>query len=229
MIKKTLLSLAAVLSIGMLQAQTVDQVIDKHLQAIGGKEKLSSIQSISWFGNIDNGGVKIPYRNFVMHNTASRYDVTYAGMQMYGIVNKDSGFTLNPFQGGTKPEAMTKESIQNNKNELDLQSNLNNYKAKGYTAELREKEDVDGVEAYTIKLVINPSKTIYYYIDPSTWYIIRQRVKSIENGQEFESATTFYDFKALPDGLVFPFIIDNITYDKIEVNTTIDPALFKVK
>jgi hypothetical protein len=44
--KKIILSLLLLSSSAMLFAQTVDEVIEKHVAAMGGKEKLASIQSL---------------------------------------------------------------------------------------------------------------------------------------------------------------------------------------
>ena len=50
-----------------------------------------------------------------------------------------------PFNGQQKPEPMTPEAVKESQDQLDMQNELIDYKAKGDIAEYIGKEDVDGV------------------------------------------------------------------------------------
>lgn len=208
-------------------AQTADEVINKVIDAQGGKEKLLSIKTLKMTGNIEFSGQKIPFNLYAADKSAYRTEFTFSGLTGYTIVTKDSGFNFSPFQGQTSPESMTAEDVKLAQNDLDQQGILINYKEKGYTVELLENEDVDGVDALQLKIIINPNKTLYYFIDPSNYYIIRMKTVAVSNGQQQRYTNDFYDFKKTTDGFLFPHTQDNITFDKIEVNVPIDEKLFK--
>jgi hypothetical protein len=206
---------------------TADEVINKVIDAQGGKEKLQTIKTLKMVGNIEFSGQKIPFNLYAIDKTAYRTEFTFSGLTGYTIVTKDSGFNFSPFQGQTSPESMTAEDVKLAQNDLDQQGILINYKEKGYSVELLENEDVDGVDALQLKIIINPNKTLYYFIDPSNYYVIRIKTVAVSNGQQQRYTNDFYDFKKTAGGFLFPHTQDNITFDKIEVNAPVDEKLFK--
>jgi len=204
-----------------------DEVINKIIDAQGGKEKLLTIKTIKMTGNIEFSGQKIPFNVYAIDKTAQRTEFSFSGLTGYTIITKDSGFNFSPFQGQTSPESMTAEDVKLAQNDLDQQGILVNYKEKGYAVELLDNEDVDGVDALQLKITITPNKTLYYFIDPSNYYIIRVKTVAVSNGQQQRNTNDFYDFKKTAEGYLFPHTQDNITFDKIEVNVPVDEKLFK--
>ncbi len=215
------------ISINSTAQENADDVVNKITDAMGGKEKLLTVNSIKKTGNIEFAGQKIPFNYYAVHKTAQRTEFTLSGMTGYFIVARDSGFNFNPFNGQTSPENMTAEDVKLAQDELDLQGVLVDYKSKGYAVELLESEDVDGVDALQLKIIISPNKTLFYFIDPSNYYVIRIKTVSISNGQQSNNNVDYYNFKKTKEGVLYPFTFDNITFETIELNIPIDEKLFK--
>jgi hypothetical protein len=207
----------------------LDKIIDKTIETMGGKEKLMSVKSIKKMGFGESQGVKYPINFYAIHNKSERTDYSFNGLTGYQIITVDSGFNFSPFGGMATPERMTDNDVKLSSDEFDLEGSLVNYKAKGHTIELMENEDIDGVDAIQLRQNLKNGKTIYYFIDPDTYYIIRTTAKGESNGQEFSSTANYYNFKKTKEGLVLPFTIDNITYDNIEINIALDDKLFSTK
>ena len=205
----------------------MDDVINKVIEAQGGKEKLLAINTVLMKGNIEFSGQKIPFNIYAANKKGQRTEFSFSGLTGYNIVTKDSGFNFNPFQGQTAPENMTAEDVKLGQNDLDQSGVLVNYKEKGYTIELLENEDVDGVDAIQLKITVLPNKTLYYFIDPSNYYVIRIKNISVSNGQQSRNNVDYYNFKKTKEGVLFPFTFDNITFDTIELNLPLDDKLFK--
>ena len=204
-----------------------DDVISKVIDAQGGKEKLLAIKTIQMKGNIEFSGQKIPFNVYGIDKKASRTEFMFSGLTGYTIVTNDSGFNFDPFRGMSSPENMTAEDVKLAQNDLDQQGILLNYKDKGYTVEQLENEDVDGVDAIQLKIVITPNKTQYYFIDPSNYYVIRIKTVSLSNGQQSRNSSDYYNFKKTKEGVLIPFTFDNITFDTVELNVPLDDKLFK--
>jgi hypothetical protein len=228
--KKTLaFILLAVFTFPAFAQNKLDKILDKVIETMGGKEKLLSVKTIKKMGNGESQGVKYPVNYYAVHNLSERSDFTFNGLTGYQIITKDSGFNFSPFGGMATPERMTAEDVKLSSDELDLEGSLVNYAAKGHTIELMENEDIDGVDAIQLRVILKNSKTIFYYIDPDTYYIIRTTIKGVSNGQEFTNTSNYYNFKKTKEGILFPFTVDNVTYDSIEINIPLDDKLFSTK
>ena len=226
-ISLTLLLLIFAVVPGIAQKADVDAVVDNVVNALGGKAKLLTVNSIKKTGNIEFAGQKIPFNYYAVNKQARRTEFVFSGMTGYFIVTKDSGFNFNPFQGQTSPDNMTAEDVKLAQDELDLHTVLIDYKSKGYTIDLLENEDVDGVDAFQLKITISPNKTLFYFIDPSGYYIIRIKTVTISNGQQNVNSTDFYNFKKTKEGILYAYTFDNVTFDTIEINVPLEDKLFK--
>lgn len=207
----------------------LDKIIEKVIETMGGKEKLMTIKTIKKTGNGEQQGVKFPINFYAVHNLSERFDFSFNGLTGYQIVTKDSGFNFSPFGGMSAPERMTDEDVKLASDDLDLEGSLVNYQAKGHTIDLMENEDIDGVDAIQLRVNLKNGKTVFYFIDPETYYIIRTTAKGVSNGQEFSNTSNYYNFKKTKEGILFPFTVDGFTYDTIEINIPLDDKLFSTK
>jgi hypothetical protein len=228
--KKTVfaLLLASLAATGFAQNK-LDKIIEKVIETMGGKEKLMTVKTIKKMGNGEQQGVKYPVNYYAVHNISERTDFSFNGLTGYQIITKDSGFNFSPFGGMATPERMTDADVKLASDEYDLESPLVNYQAKGHTIELMENEDIDGVDAIQLRANLKNGKTIFYFIDPDTYYIIRTTAKGVSNGQEFSNTSNYYNFKKTKEGVLFPFTVDNVTFDNIELNIPLDDKLFSTK
>ncbi|HWK06989.1 MAG TPA: hypothetical protein VNS58_25315 [Puia sp.] len=230
--KMILLALLASVSIFSVRAQSLDEIIDKYLVALGGKDKLLALNTAVLEGAMSINGQNIQVKITQANNKAQRVDITFGGISGYIIQTRDSGWQYLPFQGQQKAEAMPEAVVKETADALDIQSPLLNYKEKGHTVELLGKEDVDGTECFKIKLVSKSGLEQTIFIDPSNYYIIKTTTKSKASGKEVVQSQTFSNYKKLDSGYIFPFSASGfgpgeVTFTKIEVNKSLDPALFK--
>jgi hypothetical protein len=207
----------------------LDKIIEKTIETMGGKEKLMTVKTIKKMGFGESQGVKYPINFYAVHNISERTDFSFNGLTGYQIVTKDSGFNFSPFGGMVAPERMTDEDVKLASDEYDLESPLLNYQAKGHSVELMENEDIDGVDAIQLRVNLKNGKTIFYFIDPDTYYIIRTIAKGVSNGQEFSNTSNYYNFKKTKEGILYPFTIDNLSFEIIELNIPLDDKLFSTK
>src|SRR5262245_55298590 len=101
MFRKTLLSFAAgsLLAVAA-QAQTVDEIIAKNLQARGGLEKLKSVQSIRYTGKMTVGpGIEVPVTLEMKRPRNLRMEFTFQGMTAIQAYDGKDGWAIMPFRG----------------------------------------------------------------------------------------------------------------------------------
>jgi hypothetical protein len=229
-LKLTLL-FASIIAFSSSYAQTVEEIISKHVDSIGGAAVWAKITSIRQEGTVQVQGAEVSVVRTVLHQKGTRQDISFAGMNGFKILTTTAGWNFMPFQGQTEPEPLTEEDIKEGQPDLDAQDELVNYKEKGTTVELVGKDDVDGTQCFKLLVTFKSAKTETLFIDPKSYLIIRQISKVKANGQEMEDITNFSNYQKLPEGIVVAMSIGtsigefNLT--KVEVNKPVDEAIFK--
>jgi len=212
------------------QAQTVDEVINKHIDALGGKEKISKIQNIVMVGSLNYQGTEIALTLTQVHNKLNRQDISVNGMQGFDLLTDKEGWAYMPFMGQQKPEPKPAEEVKLNQADLDLAGPLVDYAAKGHKAELIGKESIEGKNCYRIKMTLASGKIVNFYIDAVSNLISRTTDKRNVNGQEIDMQTDLADYKDV-EGVKMAYSITQqygTTFiSSIKVNQTIPESAFK--
>lgn len=220
------------LMFGSTQAQSVDEVVSKHIEALGGKENLMKVNSMKSEAVMNVQGMDIPVTVYQVNNKASRQEFTAMNMTGYFIARQDSGWTYMPFMGQTAAEPMPAEALNIAKDQLDM-FDLLDYAAKGTKVELLGKEDVDGTEAYKLKVTSKLGNEKTVFLDTKNHYMIRQVAKVSMNGQMIDATSDFSNYQKLPEGIVVPFTLQTaqspspMTFKKYEVNPVLPDSLFR--
>ena len=230
--KKLISTLAlACISIGTF-AQNVDEIVKKHIEAIGGKDNWTKIKTLKTTGSMKAQGAEIVITITQVDKTASRQDIALMGMNGYSILTKTEGWSFMPFQGQTKPEALTADDVTKAQEGLDLMPPFLTYKEEGKKLEYISKDDVDGTECFKLKMTSKDKKETTYYIDPSTYYIIKETNKITINGKEMENSSMMSNYKKQDCGIVYPFNVGGgfgeMEVTSLEINPKVDEAIFKV-
>ncbi len=228
---KFLVAVFCLISIGIF-AQTTEEIVKKHIEAIGGKENWDKLKSIRMEMTIKAEGAEILVSVNQIDKKSKRQDISVMGMTGYEIINNTDGWNFFPWQGQTKAEAMTPDDVKNSQDDLSIQDEFLTYKDLKKKLEFFGKDDVDGTECFKMKMTDENGKEVTFYIDPANYYVIKQTQKVKANGQEVENSTSFSNYKKQESGIVYPMSIagnwgeSQIT--KLEINPTIDVSIFKI-
>lgn len=229
--KRLLLSMLVLASAFTVKAQTADEVIAKHIAAIGGADNWKKVNSMKMEGVLQVQGTDVSVTVTVLHGKGMRQDISVMGMTGYEIITPTEGWDFMPFQGQTEPEAKTPEELAESQDQLDAQGDLLDYAAKGHKVELIGKEDVEGTECFKLKVTKKGGSVSTLFFDPKNFYIIQAKTIQKANGQEMEVTTSFSNYETLPEGIVvaksmtLPFGEMNIS--KVTVNGAVDESFFK--
>ena len=233
--KKTKLFSLALLFIGAVvssSAETIDEIVNKHIEAIGGKDNWAKVKSLRTESTMKAQGAEIKFVITQINKKAMRMDITLSGMNGYSILTNTEGWTFMPFQGQAKPEPMTADDIKTGQDDLEVLDEFITYKVLGKKLEDLGKDDVDGTECLKLKMTDKDGKETTFYIDPANYLVIKQVEKIKANGKEEESTTMFGDYKKAEFGILYPMSItkdgQEMDITKIEINPTIDEAIFKL-
>jgi outer membrane lipoprotein-sorting protein len=223
--------LAAVAQLHPAEAQTVDELIEKNLQAKGGREKLKAVETLRLTGKMTVGpGMDAPFTLEMKRPNRGRIEFVFQGMTGVQAYDGTTGWSLMPFLGKSDPEAMSAEDLKQVEDQFDLDGPLLGYKEKGHQLELLGKEDLEGTPAYKLKLTKKNGEVSTIYLDGEYFLELREESKRTAQGREVETVSTFGDYKPV-DGLVFAHSFNVqvkgapaaqvMTIDKVEVNPAV--------
>lgn len=231
--KRIFLSIITIFAISTsVTAQTVDEIVSKHIEVTGGNDAYKQIKTAKMVGKTQLGpGMEAPMSIISINNKAFRMELTVQGMTMVQAVNGDKGWAIMPFQGNPEPQPMTPEQVKMMSAQLDLTGDFYDYKAKGNQIELVGTDDMEGTEVYKLKVTKKDGTTIYHYLDKSTYYDLKQTQKVKVQDKEMESATLYSNYKKTNTGLVLPFSMSGdmsgeIQWTSIEINNNVDEKIF---
>ena len=98
-IKLGLLVVATLIGVQSITAQTVDEVVNKYVDALGGKEKLASLKTVRMEAVMNANGTDVDITITKSQMVGLRMDIAVMGMNGYQIVTPTAGWSFMPFAG----------------------------------------------------------------------------------------------------------------------------------
>jgi len=234
---KRIFLFAALLSTSLLRAQTVDEVIQKYTQAMGGLDAFNKVTTAKMTATMAQQSMEMPVVTQIVVNKAARTDVSAMGFQIINVYNNGTGWKQNHFAGVETPTPITGAELTDAKGQISLLNHLMDYKARGHKVELAGKEDVEGVSCFKINLINkDDGKTIVYFIAVADYILVKSVASRELQGQDVEIETFYSDYKTF-GGIKFPMVktqkvmgqnFATVTYTNIELNVPVDEAIFKM-
>jgi predicted Zn-dependent peptidase len=209
---------------------TTNSVIEKYIDAVGGREKLLTIEDKTTVlkGSIQTFEITLTINQKVPNKLYQSFDA--GGMQQTTVFDgekgKQMGMGSEEFFEGDKLEEMKLQSMVN----LMLV-----YKDLGINAELKGVESIDGKDSYKIIFKLPSGKEWIHYFDAETGYKVRE-VQNIETPQgSFTQTVDMQNYQEV-DGMKFAHkLIQSMGPQKVElnvesikINTGLDDSLFEV-
>jgi len=236
-LKRILLLVTILIGAASAYAQTADEIITRHIDAIGGKDKLNTITSVRMESTVEAMGISGPSTTTILNGKGFRNESEFNGQKVITVYTDKGGWTVNPFAGSTDPQVLPDEQYKASEDDIYIEPFFK-YAERGSKVELQGQEKVGDINAYKIKLTNKDNSSATYYLDPSTYQIVQISGTTNMMGQDMEVKTTCSDYKKTDYGFVVPQTIQvNIgdqfsmttKLNKIEVNQPVDASIFEMK
>ena len=229
-------------------AQTVDDIVAKHIQARGGYDKLKAIQTIKLTRTVATPFSAVQVVTYKKRPDLLRIEQTPKGQTaaIPRVINAEGAWDIVQGKPALRPERV---AIEGRELDADFDGLLVDWKQKGHTVTLEGTENIGGSDAHKLKVVTKGGSERYVFIDTKTFmetgqsgrWLLPQTDPKTKEFRYLESTWTFGDFRDV-DGVKFPFSVDeeriqmagttpittsNATFtEKIELNLPMADALF---
>jgi len=235
--KLSLLLLMLLVFAGSSFAQSADEVVNSYITAIGGLEKVNSVNTVKMTGKFSSGSFEIPFTRYYKRPMKMKMDMQIQGMTMLQGYDGTSGWMLNPFQGSRDAEKMSEADSKALKETADFEGSLINYKAKGSSLEYVGKEDFEGTEVYKLKLTDADGGVTYSFIDASSYLLLKESSTRKIGEKEVKTDVIYGNYKAV-EGYLMPFSAEitapdagmgssqKVVIETVELNPVVEDAIF---
>lgn len=223
-------------------AQTVDEVVNRCVTAIGGRAALEKLKSRSMVGTITlstpggdiEGTIELLNAAPNKSRTLIKADLSALGVGPLVVDQRfdgNAGYVMDSLQGNRD---ITGNQLDNMRNGSFPHPFLN-YKDRGTSAKLSGKEKIGEREAYLLIFEPTSGSVVRQYVDAETYLPVKTIVKLDvpQLGTEMEQTTDYSDYREV-DGVKLPFRLKatsavqnyTITITKVEHNVQVDETLF---
>jgi len=223
-------------------AQTADEVIEKHLAALGGREALGKIASRTMDGKIAlstpagevSGTIQVFGKVPNKARSLIKVDLSQFGVGELVVDQRfdgTAGYVLDSMNGNRD---ITGSQLENMRNAV-FPTPFLKYKENGAKVELLPKEKVGDRDAYVLQVTPKAGSPSKQYFDAETYMLLKTltTVNVPQLGRDVEQTGEFADYQAV-DGIKLAHTIKStnpvqsftITVTSVAHNKEIDDATF---
>ena len=219
-------------------AYSAAELAAKNVEAKGGLEKLNALQSMRLEGKLRVNGdsIELGFVTLVKGPHSIRYEATLQALTQVQAYDGTQAWQINPFQGRKDPEKLSADDAKGlGEDAADFAGPLVDYQKKGYTLDYLGTEDIDGTDAYKLRVTRANGDITYVYLDPDAFLEIRTVNRRIEHGVPNETITDYGDYEKV-SGVYVALAREfwtkgsndhqKIQYEKAQANVTADDGQF---
>ncbi len=214
-----------------LTGVTAQQVIDKYIAAIGGKEKFAAVTDRKTVMHGEVQGMKINMKIYQKAPDKLKQELD-AGVMKQSVIF-DGQKAVMSFAGNQREVTGSELEKLKYESTMDLLLNLDAYKIK---TNLKGTEKVNGKDAYRIEFVLpDGTKWTQYYDVDSGLKVKESKNITVPQGN-FTQETVYSDYREV-NGVKYPFKINQsmgpqsmeFTVDSIQTNIGLSDREFEIK
>ena len=211
---------------------SIDELIQNHVEAGGGYQALKAVQTQKIEQRVSMGQEEIFFTMYKKRPHLHRIEQALPhGGVVIRAVNEENAWV----QMGKRSPMQRPEFAANHQREsaADFDGVLVDFKEKGHTVEILGTENVEGTEAFKLKVRLSSGADQYIYLDKST-YLMKKQVRTAYTPQGKVEVTEVYDDFREVNGVMVPFLIHSeqgpqrfvIETVSVEFNVPVDDRIF---
>ena len=223
---------------GQVYGQSADEVLEKMIQAQGGRDKLASVKDTTVTGSFEMTSMGMSGQTTRYHKEPGffRMDIEVMGMLITQAYDGETARALNPQTRMT--EVMPELQAKYFKKAIYGNEALLNPKKHGISFAYKGKEKIDDKEYHVLEQSFSDGYKVTMYVDPKTFLTYKTKATTLDQMMmETESESIMSDYREV-DGMMTAFNMQIFqggeefivfTVSEIKYNTGLEDSLFKME
>ncbi len=218
---------------------TAAQIVEKNVAARGGLAAWRSVQTMSLSGKMEAGGqqnTQLPFTLEMKRTRKTRLELEFQGQTAVQVYDGTNGWKIRPFLNRREVEPYTPEELELASAQADLDGPLVDCAAKGSKVVLEGIDQVQGHDAYKLKVTTRDGHTRRIWIDSETFLDAKIDGSPRRMDGKLRPVEIYMrDYQSV-QGVKVPYVLETVvegvkqshkmTIEKIAVNPPLDDSRF---
>jgi hypothetical protein len=233
-----LVAATALLAPATVPAQTVDEIVARHVEARGGREALAAVRTLRMAGRANAGpGREAIVRREIARPGRIRTEFVFQGTTGVYAWDGSTGWCVSPLDGSLEPEPLPAEAAALSAEQADFEGPLVDWKAKGHAVERAGSDTLPGGAAHKLKVTLKSGVVRHIWVDAQTGLVVRTESTRKLRGHEVAFETVYGDYRET-GGVRFARSIETgvrgrpqrlrIVVENVETNPALEDSRFSL-
>jgi outer membrane lipoprotein-sorting protein len=221
------------------QETSLDEILSRYYEAIGGLEAWKAVRSIRVVGTtrLVQSGREVHVIALMKRPGMSRVEQSRAGMTAISGFDGKTAWSLSAFVSAS-PERLEGARLERMRENADLDGVLVGYEEDGHRVELIRMAEVEGERAYELKVTLASGDIQFYYLDAKSFLPTKIKYTTVVGSNRVDVESFIDDYRDVGGGLLMAHLVDSKVSDpnhnmvafieKVELNVELDDSIFKV-
>jgi outer membrane lipoprotein-sorting protein len=224
---------------GQAAALTAEQIVLKNVEARGGLNAWRGIQAMTMTGKMDAGSkqnAQLPFVMSLKRPRMSRLEIEFQGKTAVQVYDGTNGWKVRPFLNRSEVEPFTPDEMKKAEEQQDLDGLLIDHEAKGIKVELAGTEQVEGKDAYKLKLTMKNGNSRHLWVDAQSFLEVKLEGFPRKLDGKMHKVEVWYRNYGSIGGMMIPFELETvvegkrpsrkITIEKVLLNPKLEDSAF---
>jgi len=211
---------------------SVDEIVAKHLDAIGGLERLKDIQTMKKVAKVTMQGRETTTTMYFKRPNMSRQETTVDGKQVINAFDGTTPWIINPHTGFNRPVAVSGAQAASIREDSSFDSPLVDYKSRGTIIDYVGKEPLGEGEAHHLRVTSASRQVRHLYLDATTYLELKlaadvggAKLEQLSSDyRDVEGVKVAHHLKTMVNGAVQA----EMQLESVEFNLPLETALFRM-
>jgi hypothetical protein len=215
------------------QAQpSVDDIVAKHLEAMGGLERLKDIQTMKKVAKVTMQGREATTTMYFKRPNLSYQEVIIDGKKVINAFDGTTPWIINPLAGFTKPVTVSGAQAASIREDSAFDGPLVEYKFRGTLIDYVAKEPLGEAEVHHLRVTSASRQVRHLYLDATTYLEVklaaevdRTKLEQLSSDyRDVDGVKVAHHLKTVVNGAVQ----GEMRLESVQFNLPIENALFRM-